>query len=53
MGCSSLLPFFIFPVFLGSMEDQEKKYKYLSKMVLFTSSGALISLIINLAMFYD
>jgi hypothetical protein len=51
MGSASLLPFFIFPVFINDENDSDKSYKHLSKIILFTSSGALVSLIINLAMF--
>ena len=51
MGSASLLPFFIFPVFINQPNEPESSYKYLSKTILFTTSGAIVSLVINLAMF--
>lgn len=50
MGCASLLPFFVYPIFMT--QEYEKRDKHLSKIILFTSSGALVSLVINLAMFH-
>lgn len=57
MGCTCLTPFFYFPFFLMTAyldaEQKEKKLKYLSKISLLTSSAALMSLVVNLGMFYD
>jgi len=59
MGCASLLPFIVYPFFIQSMkresdeETKEKRMKYFGKFSVLASSAALLSLVVNLAMFYE
>jgi hypothetical protein len=59
MGCTSLIPLIIYPFFIeGSHkytehEPNSKEMKYFAKLTLLASSAALLSLVVNLAMFYE
>lgn len=56
MGSFSVIPFFIHPWIGGGSEKLKgfvSKNKYIGKLTNFASTAALLSLVVNLAMFYD